>query len=65
MHTVKSFNFMEANFRGLLVFWLIRGYVISWMRQFLVSEKKITLSKKNFVDDVNSWGRVTHEYHEN
>lgn len=46
-------------------FLLIHGDVISRMRRLSVSVRKITLSKFVFVEDVNSWGRATHKYHEN
>lgn len=42
--------------------------VNTWdMRRFSVSERKITLSKFVFVENVNRWGggRATHEYKEN
>lgn len=31
----------------------------------IVSVTKITLSKIVFIEDLNSWGRASHEYHEN
>lgn len=51
----------------ILGFRLIRGDVITWMRWFSVSVRKITLSKFVFVENVNRGGgeRVTHEYQEN
>lgn len=44
---------------------LIRGDVISWMHRVSVLVRKLTLLKFVLVDDVNSWGRATNEYHEN
>lgn len=46
-------------------FLLIRGYVILWMSRFSVSERKITPSLFVFLEDLNLWGRATHEYQEN
>lgn len=42
--TVESFKFEGANFHELLVFYLIRGDVVSWVRQFSVSIRKNNLS---------------------
>lgn len=41
----------------------IGGNVVSWMRQFPVSIRKLTLSKILFVDDVISRGKSINEYH--
>lgn len=56
---------------------LIRGGQFSWIVTFFVYSQgcyfvdasvtvtKITLSKILFVEDLNSWKRAAHEYHEN
>lgn len=46
-------------------------FAFSWGRKFVevsvfsFSKKKKTLSKFVLVEDVNSWGKASHEYHEN
>lgn len=50
-----------------MCFLLFHVDVIFWMRWLSVSVRKITLSTSKFVfvEDLNSWGRDTHECHEN
>lgn len=36
--------------------------VVLWMRRFSVPVGKITLSKFEFVEDLNSWGKTINEY---
>lgn len=55
---VKPFNYVGATFRGFLVFLLTCGNVVSWVGQFSVSTKKLTL-----LHLLISWGRAPHEYH--
>lgn len=63
VHTVESFEFVIED-----IFSCIAGYlvfhrdVISLMRQFSVLVRKLILSTFVFVEDVNSWGRATHEF---
>lgn len=63
-HTVQSFKFMGAKFRGLLGF-TYSWDVISWIRRFSVLVRKLTLLNCVFVDDVISWGCASNEFHEN
>lgn len=64
LHTVETFNFVRAKYRGLWDFWLIYWNVILWMRQFSVKVGKLNLLVIVFVKDVNSCVRSTHEYRE-
>lgn len=59
---MESFIFLRANFRGLWVFLLICDFVDEWV---LVSVRKPALSKFVFMEDANSRGRASYEYHEN
>lgn len=45
---------------GAFFLLLIHGVVISWMRHIFSFNEKDNV----FVENVNSLGRVTHEYHE-
>lgn len=63
---MESFKFKGGQFSWIVGVLLIRGNVISWLRWFSDSVRKLTLSKFVFIKDVNSWGSsATHEYHEN
>lgn len=44
---------MGANFREMLVFLILEDAVL-WIRRFLVSVRKLTVSKFVFVEGVNS-----------
>lgn len=63
---VELFTFVEVNVRGLWVFGIIRGAVISWIRRFSVSVKKdnslilIFFSSRMWV---NSFSEVLHLNH--
>lgn len=53
----------EANVRGLSVFAYPWGFYFVNASVFSFCEK--TISKFVFLEDVNSWGRATHEYNDN
>lgn len=52
-----------GTFRGLWMFCLFVGMSFPGCVSFLVSVKKITLNKFVFVEDVNSWGKATYNFH--
>lgn len=54
-----------GTFRGLCMFCLFVGMSFPGCLSFLVSVKKMTLNKFVFVDNVNSWGKATYNFHKN
>lgn len=61
---MESFKVL-GHFSWIVHVLLICGDVVSWMPQYIVSVKKMTLNKFVFVDNVNSWGKATYNFHKN